>query len=68
MLVYNQDVMELLKKSGYNTTRILKENLLSQSAMQDIRTGKMIGIRSLEKVCGLTGCQPGEIIRYEKEG
>lgn len=37
MLKYKIDVLEALKESGYNSTRILKENLISQSAMQKIR-------------------------------
>ena len=36
MLTYKIDVLEALKESGYNSTRILKENLISQSAMQKI--------------------------------
>ena len=40
MLAYKIDVIETLKESGYNSTRILRENVLSQSAMQKLRKGK----------------------------
>ena len=49
MLVYKIDVIETLKESGYNSTKILRENLLSQSAMQKLRRGEMVGIKSIEK-------------------
>ena len=64
MLTYKIDVLEALKESGYNSTRILKENLISQSAMQKIRKNEMVGIKTLEKLCELLDMQPGNIIKY----
>ena len=40
MLAYKIDVIETLKEAGYNSTRILRENVLSQSAMQKLRNEK----------------------------
>jgi DNA-binding Xre family transcriptional regulator len=64
MLVYKINVIETLKESGYNSTKILRENLLSQSAMQKLRRGEMVGIKSIEKLCELLDMQPGNIIKY----
>lgn len=64
MLTYKIDVIETLKESGYNSTRILKENVLSQSAMQKIRKGEMVGIKTLEQLCKLLDMQPGNIVKY----
>lgn len=64
MFVYKIDVIETLKESGYNSTRILKENILSQSAMQKLRRGEMVGIKTLEQLCALLDMQPGNIIKY----
>ena len=64
MLTYKIDVIEALKESGYNSTRILKENILSQSAMQKLRKGEMIGIKTLGQLCELLDMQPGNIINY----
>lgn len=64
MLVYKIDVLDTLKESGYNSTRILKENLISQSAVQRLRKNEMIGIKTLEKLCELLDMQPGNIIKY----
>ena len=66
MLTYKIDVLESLKEAGYNTGRLRKEKLLSESAIQDIRSGKMIGIKSLDLVCGLLDMQPGNIIKYRE--
>lgn len=62
MLEYKINVIEELKNKGYNSTRILKENILSQSAMQKLRKGEMIGIKTLEQLCDLLEMQPGELI------
>lgn len=65
MLQYKIDVIKALKESGYNSTRILKENIISQSAMQKIRKGDMVGIKTLDQICGLLDMQPGDIIYYK---
>lgn len=64
MLVYKINVLETLKENGYNSTRILKEGLISQSAMQKMRKNEMVGIKTIEKLCELLDMQPGNIIKY----
>lgn len=62
MLEYKINVIQALKDKGYNSTVILKENILSQSAMQKLRKGEMIGIKTLEQLCDLLEMQPSDII------
>lgn len=64
MLAYKIDVIETLKEAGYNSTRILRENVISQSAMQKLRNGEMVGIKTLEQLCEILDMQPGNIIKY----
>ena len=66
MIVYKIDVLDTLKEAGYNSTRILKENLISQSAMQKIRNNEMVGIKTIDKLCELLDMQPGNIIKYKE--
>lgn len=67
MLKYKIDVIETLKEAGYNSTVILRENLVSQSAMQKLRQGEMVGIKTLETLCRLLDMQPGNIIKYVED-
>lgn len=67
MLTYKINVLETLKESGYNSTRILKEGLISQSAMQKMRKNEMVGIKTIEKLCELLDMQPGNIIKYVEQ-
>lgn len=64
MLVYKIDVLATLKEYGYNTNRMRKEKLLNEAAIQALREGKMIGIKSLNNICRLLDMQPGNIIKY----
>ena len=67
MLAYKINVLETLKENGYNSTKILKEGLISQSAMQKLRKNEVVGIKTIEKLCELLDMQPGNIIKYIEE-
>lgn len=62
MLVYKINVIQALKDKGYNSTIILKENIISQSAMQKLRKNEMVGIKTLEQLCDLLEMQPADLI------
>ena len=64
MLTYKIDVLDTLKESGYNTTRLRREKLLGENAIQSLRKNEMVGIIALEKICRLLDMQPGNIIKY----
>lgn len=64
MFVYKLNVLEALKEKGYNTTKLRKEKLLGENAIQSLRHGEMVGIIALEKICALLDMQPGNIIKY----
>lgn len=66
MLVYKINVLQALKENGYNTTRLRKEKLLNESAIQYIREGKPVGAKALDNICMLLNMQPGDIIGYVK--
>lgn len=61
-------LLKLLKERGYTTYRIRKENIMSQSAFQKIRTGTGdIDTRTISKLCKILDCQPGDIMEFVKE-
>lgn len=64
MIVYKIDVLESLKEAGYSTTRLRKEKLLNESAIQYLREGKPVGAKALDDICRLLDMQPGNIIKY----
>ena len=64
MLTYKIDVLQALHNKGYTTYRIRQEKVINESALQALRTGDMIGIKTLEKLCAVLQLEPGDIIGY----
>lgn len=65
---YKVDVIATMKEAGYNTNRIRKEKIMGESMLQKIRSGQMVSWATLETICDLLNCQPGDLIEYVKEG
>lgn len=66
-LQFRIDAVAALKENGYTTYRIRREKLLSESTVQKLRDGKGISWDSLEVLCRLLQCQPGDLIEYVPE-
>ena len=64
MFEYRIDVIAELQEAGYSQYRLKKEKLMGDATIQDLRSGKIVGIKTLETICRLLDCQPGNIIRY----
>ena len=64
MLIYTINVLQALKEKGYNSTRIRRENILSQSTLQKLREGKPLASSNIDTICGLLECQPGDFIKW----
>lgn len=62
---YRINILEELKAHGYNTNRLRKERLLSEGAIQSLRDGKPISWHSLERICNMLNCQPGDVLIHE---
>lgn len=67
MFTYKFNVLDSLKESGYTTTKLRKEKLLGENAIQSLRKNEMVGIIALEKICKLLDMQPGNIIKYVED-
>lgn len=67
MLKYKIDVLETMKEAGYNTTKLRKEKLLGENAIQSLRKDEMVGIKALDQICSILDMQPGNIIKYVEE-
>lgn len=64
MIVLKVDVMAKLKEKGYTSYRIRQEKLLSQKMLTEMRSGKVPGMVTLDTICRLLHCQPGQLIKY----
>ena len=64
---YKVNIMEQLKEKGQSSTRLRKEKLLGESYMSQLRRGDMVSWAALDTICTLLDCQPGDLIRHEKD-
>ena len=63
---YKIDMLAALKTAGYNTTRLRREKLLSESTIQALRIGKMVSLDNMSRICSMLKCQPGDILEYKE--
>ena len=64
---YKIDIMARLKERGYSSTRIRKKKLIGQSYLQQIRHGELVSWKTIDTICALLDCQPGDLLEYVKE-
>lgn len=64
MIRYKQNILELLKMNGYSTYKIRKEKIFSEAQLQYFRNGTIVREETLNKLCCLLNCQPGDILEY----
>lgn len=65
MIRYKTNLQQRLKEAGYSTYRLRKEKLLPESTIQKLRTGNTtITLESLNVVCSILRCQPGDILEW----
>ena len=61
-------LFKLLKEKGFSSYRIRKENLISQASLTKMKNGTgNIDTRTIERLCKLLNCQPGDIMEYVDE-
>ena len=72
MIIY-EGILQKLLKMGWSTYRLQKERVLPNSVIIRIRKGEPITTTTLDTICKLCKCQPGDLLTYipdteEKEG
>lgn len=69
MIVYKQ-VLERLSAAGWSTYRLVKERKIGNGTLTRIRRGLSVSTDTVDVICELCACQPGDILAYQprKEG
>ena len=65
MIVFT-DVMERLEKHGWTTYKLRKEFILSESTLTRIRKNQPVTTETIDTLCRLCHCQPGDLMRYRR--
>ena len=67
MLRYKVDILKELKEKDYTSYRLRKDKLIGESQIQKIRKGEIASKETLNTICKLLQCQPGDILEYIEE-
>lgn len=61
---YKIEILPALKAIGYTQTRIREEKLIGQATLSQLRRGELVSWATIETLCRLLECQPGDILEY----
>ena len=53
-----------MKEKGLTTYKIRQNNIISQSALTALKSGKNVTTETIDKLCKALQCQPGDILEY----
>lgn len=67
-VVWNLD--SLLKEKGISAYKLAREAKLSDGTVGAIKNSKstMVSLETLEKICTVLECKPGELLTIEEDG
>lgn len=64
MLQYKLDVMQKLTENGYNPRKLRNLGILGERTMTSLRRGELISLKSIDTICRLLRCQPGDLLEW----
>lgn len=67
-ITYKVDILATLRDAGYTQNRIRNEKLIGQSYLTQLRHGELVSWKTIETICSLLQCQPGDILGYSESG
>ena len=66
MIIYNE-ILKKLSSKGWTTYRLKKEKILSGSIIDRLRESRPITTETINVICNLCECQPGELLSWRKD-
>ena len=61
---YKINVMQALKDRGYSSYRLRRDKIIGERQIQQLRTGDIVSLSCIDKICSLLDCQPGDILEH----
>lgn len=63
MIVYDK-LFDLMRERGLTTYKIRKDKIISENALSALRHNKSVTIDTINRLCTVLQCQPGDILEY----
>lgn len=64
---YKFDVLDALRAAGYTTYKLRKEKIFGERVIQQLRNGEIVSWATIDTLCTLLNCQPGDLVEHHKE-
>ena len=64
---YKVDIIKALKDAGYSSYRMRQEKTFGQSILTAFRKGEAITWVTLDSLCKILQCQPGDLLEYVED-
>lgn len=64
MIRYKIEILPALKAAGYSTNKIRTDKLMGQATLQQLRHGELASWKTIDTVCRLLDCQPGDLLEH----
>ena len=64
---YKVDVLEALKRAVYSTYRLRQAKLMGERVIQQLRNGEIVSWKTIDTICTLLKCQPGDLVEHREE-
>ena len=64
---YKFDVLDALRAAGYTTYKLRKEKIFGERVIQQLRNGEIVSWATIDTLCTLLYCQPGDLVEHHKE-
>ena len=65
-IMYKMDILASLRNAGYSQNKIREEKLIGQATLTQLRHSELVSWKTIETICRLLNCQPGDILKYEE--
>ena len=67
MIRLKVDIIAALKEKGFTSYKLRQGKLIGESVLTKMRAGGLPSWHELNTICGLLGCQPGDLVEYVPE-
>lgn len=64
LIRYRFDIMAALTSVGYYPKRLRDDKIMGEGTMSKIRKGEIVSAATLNSICDILHCQPGDLLEY----
>jgi len=68
MVIKYDKLFVLMREKGLSTYRIRQDKIIGQATLQKLKNNEPVNTDTIDALCFVLDCQPGDIMEFEKEG